>query len=201
MQFSNRNRSACALIACAVVLSMPNLLFAQFGEAWQEFQDPATGSICGIINAPSANLTVIDATGEVVRVDGVDNVLLDWAVSPSDEVFFGSTFVGDILYADDADGLPALFIIDIDGFVVDVTEISQEPVLTDILPDEIANTDCDACNFVDDDGGLCSTGGGGGFGGNLCGTVTISTMASMMISFIGLGYSSRRMRRRMRATR
>jgi len=189
-------RSSFVIVACIAVLATPGTIFAQFGETWQEFQDPASGSICGIINTPSADLTVIDATGEVVRVDGLDNVLEDWFANDSNEVSFNGTFVGDILYADDADGLPALFIIDIDGFVVDVTDFSEEPVLTDLLPDEIANTNCNACNAVDNDGGLCVAGGGFcGFG------APASSLSIMLLSFVGLGRRSRRMRRRMKATR
>lgn len=162
------------LIPALALLLFPVATYAQFGEAWAEFTDPATSTVCGTINTPNFDLTVIDSTGEVVIVNGPDEVVPDLFVDIDNQVIFADSIIGDVVFSTDADGLPALFMIDLDGFVIDLDTVTLEPVLTDLLPENVGNTSCDACDFVDDDGGICGgiVGGGGGlFPGSiiLCG--------------------------------
>jgi hypothetical protein len=139
------------LVSAFVVLFVPGLALGQFGDDWVVFVDPLTGEECGIVNTSNAELTVVDATGEMILVSGVDTLLPLLFVDLDNNVFFDGQPAGTIVYADDADGFASVFwVTDLDT-VVEIDLVTGEPFDSGLFPEEISGNGCFACDFIDDD--------------------------------------------------
>jgi len=145
-------RGMCSgLVATMAWFALPTTAWAQFGKPWERFEDPQTGDICGVVNTSNANLTVVAQTGEVILITGRDRRLNRLFVDEDNNVFYNGFAAGQILFADDADGYPAVFWMTDRGTVVKVDERTGEPSDSRLLPEEIGNTGCDPCGSIDDD--------------------------------------------------
>ena len=117
---------------------------------WVLFADADSGSICDVVNAANLELVVLEATGELVIVTGIDTVLLDTFVDDEGSVFFGPFPAGFIEFAEDGDGFRTLWwFISVDD-VANVNEFTGEPTATGAFASDFTDVPCDACDFSDD---------------------------------------------------
>lgn len=121
---------------------------------WEEFPDPESPSLCGVINAATAELVVLRSTGELVIVSDVvsevDQVIPGTFVGSDGDVFFGLFAAGFLAFADDGDGFRTLWWISATGHVFDVDPITFLPIETILFPDDFFDVPCDACELWDD---------------------------------------------------
>jgi len=116
---------------------------------WDVFLDTQSDSSCDLINANNAQLVLLHATGQLAIVTGTDVTLEDTLVDDTGFVFFEGDPVGTIGFATDGDGFRTLWWTSLTGTVVNVNGFTGQPTLTDKLPDDFENVDCDACPFWD----------------------------------------------------
>lgn len=116
---------------------------------WIEFVDPASGASCGLVNVLTAELVVLEATGELEIITGGDAVLLGTEVDADGEVFFDGVSVGFVEFAADGDGARTLWLLDDSGLIIDLDAVSN-PFVTNVLPQDLGNVPCDPCLLWDD---------------------------------------------------
>jgi hypothetical protein len=136
----------------AVVVGLTLFAARVHGQAvpWEVFIDTESASVCGVVNAATAELVVLRCTGELVIVSGVDFVIPDIFVDSEGFVFFGLGTAGFIDFADDGDGFRTLWWISETGHVFDVDPFTLHPIETALFPGDISNIACNACEFWDD---------------------------------------------------
>jgi hypothetical protein len=116
---------------------------------WDLFEDPVTGTVCGVVNAANVELVVLHDTGQLVVITGLDLVLADTFVDADLNVFFQGDPVGFLDYYEDADGLASLWWISATGFLVGVDELNSTPYVSTALPVDFSNVACDPCDLWD----------------------------------------------------
>jgi len=197
-----------ALMAVGTVLAITSPARAQTINDWQVFPDPVTDALCDVVNASNAELIVLTDTGQMAVVSGTDVILSDLVVNQNNEVAFEGQPFGFLTYAEDREGLPALFWTTLTGSVVGIDTFTGEPFDSGQLPEDFPNTACDACNFVDSSPICDGTGGGDGDGGGgdvpfdgpllplLCGALSAPTMLATLGGLMGMRFVSPGRRRR-----
>ena len=147
----NAERSPGTL--CSVLIGTVVLGCATTARAvpWVLFVDAESASICDVVNAANAELVVLDTTGELVIVSGIDpEPLFDTFVDDEGLVFFGGLPAGFIEFAEDGDGFRTLWwFVSVDD-VANVNEFTGEPTATGALAFDFTDVPCDACEFWDD---------------------------------------------------
>ncbi|GMU37055.1 MAG: immunoglobulin domain-containing protein [Phycisphaerae bacterium] len=117
------------------------------------FQDPASGSVCDLVNAANAELVVLTETAEEPRqfalVTGSDVTLADSLIDDDLNVFFQGQAFGRIAFLEDGDGLATLWWVDAFDNVVALDPITLLPETTSDRPDDFVDVPCDACQFWD----------------------------------------------------
>ena len=117
---------------------------------WDIFEDPASSSVCDTVNAGNAELVVLSDTGELVYITHTDLILTATFVDADGFVFFDMLPVGVIDFAEDGDGFRTLWWTALDGTVIELDELTLEPVTTDLFPTDFHDVPCDACELWDD---------------------------------------------------
>lgn len=116
---------------------------------FDEFEDPASGDICGVVNTANFALVVSSETGELIVVEDVDVFIEGSFVEDDLTVFFDDTPFGVLDFAEDEDGLAALWWLTFGGTVVELDPLTLEPFDSGLFPDELESF-CDACEFWDE---------------------------------------------------
>jgi hypothetical protein len=137
-------------VVVLAVGSAPVVSLGQLDEAWVIFVDSITGDECGIVNAANAELVVLAESGNMVVVSGSDVVLADLVVDQFNQVSYLGEPAGIIDFADDGDGLPAVFWTTLAGTVVTINTFTGEPADSGRFPDEFRSTGCDECLLIDE---------------------------------------------------
>ena len=109
---------------------------------------PYSASMCEVVNAAQVELAVLDATGELEVLSG-DLVPLGF-VDNTGYVTIGFVPTGRIMFADDAQGLPALFWLSANGTIYDWDERFQIARETQLYPSNRSGTACDVCEVITD---------------------------------------------------
>lgn len=127
---------------------------------WFLFEDNAqiSDSQCEVFHAENASLVLINSTGEVVIVDGVDTVAANLGIDVDGNVVAGEgeTF-GFLAFADDADGFRSLFWVANNGVnLVSLDPLTLTPTVSDARPTDFANVVCDACDLWDQPLAVCN---------------------------------------------
>ena len=135
--------------ALFVFTVLPTLTHGQTAP-WDVFEDPASPSVCDVINAANAELVVLHDTGQLVLITGTDVPLVDTILDEFDQVFFEGVPAGLISFQEDGDGFRTLWWTGLTGQVVDVDPFTGEPTATTLLPSDFFDVPCDACDFWDD---------------------------------------------------
>ncbi len=117
--------------------------------AWQVFSD-VTGETCEVVHAANADLVVLSSTGQLVIVTGQDITLQDTAVDTGGFVFFEGAETGLISFQPDGAGVRTLWWTSLTGRVINVDELTGEPTVSELFPEEITGVSCAACDFWDD---------------------------------------------------
>ncbi len=136
-------------LAAAVVGPMPPSVQAQT-KPWLLFLDSQSPSRCDVVNADNAELVVLQGSGQLVLVTGVDVTLQDAIVDEDGFVSFEGEPAGVIDFADDGNGLRTLWWMSLTGTVVSVNSFTGTPSSTNKVPDDYVGVPCDACEFWDD---------------------------------------------------
>ncbi len=187
--------------AMAVLLCAGTALGQPIEEDWVVFQDSLTGSNCGVVNAANAELIVLFQSGNMVVVSGADVVLQDLVVYSDNSVSYLSEPAGYIDFAEDGDGLPAVFWLTLTGTVVQINTFTGEPTDSGLLPSDRINTVCDACTLIDQSSLCDNTPGDGGNGGgtitlpDLCGAGAPAALVvtAALLPLVSLGRRRRRL--------
>lgn len=158
MQQTTAGRSVGLFTLLALGVPLPAL---GLDGAWTIYPDPETDAQCGLVNAWNAELVVLFDSGHMVVVTGTDTIIEDLFVSAESEVFYFDQPVGFLEFAEDGDNLPTLFWTTLSGTVVQINTFTGEPSDSGRFPDEVFDTGCDACDFVDQSE-FCDDGGSGG---------------------------------------
>ncbi len=117
---------------------------------WVLFVDADSASICDVVNAANLELVVLETTGELVIVTGIDTVLIDTFVDDEGSVFLEGFPAGFIEFAEDGDGFRTLWwFVSVDD-VANVNEFTGEPTATGAFASDFTDVPCDACDFWDD---------------------------------------------------
>jgi len=119
-------------------------------KPWLLFTDSQSTSRCDLVNADNAKLVVLQSTGQLVLVNGVDVTLQDAVADQNGFVSFEGNPAGVIGFATDGDGLRSLWWLSLTGKVVDVNGFTGAPTETSKVPGDYKNAACDACEFWDD---------------------------------------------------
>ena len=143
---------ALRLTPVLVVAALPESAAAGSGctVPWVRYVDPASGSVCDVVNAANLELVVLEATGELVAITGTDVVYVDTFVDADGSVFFQNSPAGFVEFAEDGDGFRTLWWFAVSGDVVHVDPLTGEPQLSGFLPGDFTDVPCDACPFWDD---------------------------------------------------
>jgi hypothetical protein len=169
-----------ALGLCLVAMAHP----AQ-GQ-WFEFEDPISGSVCGVINAENVRLVLSNETGNLVRISGADRNLANTGVTEGFEVVIDDQFVGLIEFARDDNGRVRAFWTTELGTLYGLTT-DGTPVETDVFPEDDSGL-CDPCELWDNtDDCLIQPEDPGDTITPLCG----SGAATAMIALLGIGLTMR----------
>jgi hypothetical protein len=137
----------CTILAAALAAAAAR---GQSEPPWDIYQDAASASLCGVINAENAELVVVRATGELRIISGVDVTIPGSFVADNGDVFIGEDLFGLIAYAADADDLRTIWWLDNTGInVVRINAFTNVPEATNKRPDSFADVACDPCDFWD----------------------------------------------------
>lgn len=122
---------------------------------WDVYEDALSDSVCDVVNAATAELVVLSATGQLVIVgsggaDVNDVTLADTFVDLQGCVFVDNEPFGFISFQEDGDGFRTVFWTSLVGTVVDVDPFTGFPEDTDLFPEDFIDVPCDACDFWDD---------------------------------------------------
>lgn len=124
------------------------------------FEDAASGSVCDLVNATSANhvaiqLVVLSAEGTLPRqlalITGQDVTLSDSFVDGDNYVYFGDVPFGRITFLEDGDGNATLWWVDAFDNVIGLDPTTYTPFTTLDSPEDFVGAGCDACEFWDID--------------------------------------------------
>lgn len=139
----------------AVVVTASCALFVATSVAqdqerlWMQYRDPVTDVVCGLIHGAGAEFVVLPASGALVKVSGPDIVLEDYLVDQVGNVYYDNAPAGFIDFDVDADGDRALFWMTLTGKLVAIDAFDASPSVSDLSPNDIRNTGCDACTKWD----------------------------------------------------
>ena len=171
--------------------------FAQIDD-WVVFQDTATETECGVVNASNAELLVVYDTGYMAVVSGPDVIIDDLYVDELNQVFYQDDPAGYIEIAEDGDGLPTVFWTTLTGTVIKIDTLTGEPSDSGYEPYEIFNTGCDGCDYIDASD-LCEDGSNtsgddttDNINLDLCGTGALESAAAAAVLLPFLSLTSRR---------
>ncbi len=171
--------------------------FAQIDD-WVVFQDTATETECGVVNASNAELLVVYDMGNMAVVSGPDTIIDDLYVDELNQVFYQDNPAGFIEIAEDGDGLPTVFWTTLTGTVIKIDTLTGEPSDSGYEPYEIFNTGCDGCDYIDASD-LCEDGSNSSgddttndFNLNLCGAGAMESAAAAVVLLPFLSLASRR---------
>lgn len=120
------------------------------GLPWFQYLDTQSGSLCDVVNATNLELVVLDPTGELASITGIDVMFVDTFVDESGSVYFQGIPAGFIDFAEDGDGFRTLWLFSPFGDVADVDRFTGEPTPTGLLPSDFVDVPCDACLFWDE---------------------------------------------------
>lgn len=144
------------LVVVLAVLGVTAPLRAQ----WFIWEDPETGIECGLINAENARFVLSDETGNLIRVTGADRELINTTIDDAGQVIIENVVFGLVEFARDANGKRRLFwASEFTGALFSLEEITGQPILTNVLPEQVAG-DCDACAGFWDIDADCAVGSG-----------------------------------------
>ncbi len=166
MFYFRKNRALA--VSCVLALTASSAA-AQSG-AWLIFPDDPVESLfeCGVVNAGVEDLLVIDDTSDLETIDGfvvpgsfVDvlspvemSTFIDdedteaWVVA---DVFIDNTPFGFLAFTDDGDDLRSLWWLrETQGVFrgVELFEDTLEPFVANLIPFNVANASCDACELL-----------------------------------------------------
>jgi hypothetical protein len=180
-------------LALGAVLLLTSSAYGQITEDWALFSDSQSDTECDIVNGSNTEFVVLFDSGNLATVAGV--TLVDLFVdinNPALPVTFAGEPAGFLDFQLDADGLPTLFWLSLSNTVVGIDTFTSEPFDSNLFPEEIANTGCDACEVIDSP--LCDGTGGGGGGdggvdipidlGDLCGVGGLEGTAAAALLLI-----------------
>lgn len=140
------------VLAVIVLVGSGSSTFAQ-EVPWVVFPDPQPGgAACDVVNAGNLEVIVLSDTGNLVVVTGVDYPLGEDASVNEDGVYsFAGIPMGAIVFADDGDGLRTLWLLDLNGNVLELDPDTGAPIFTNDVPDDFLGVPCDAFTLWDDD--------------------------------------------------
>ena len=133
--------------ACLTLMYAARPAAAQ--TVWDVFSDDRSGSLCGVVNARTNELVVLNGTSQLMIVSSRDTILADTFVDAEGFVFLGIDPVGVIEFAEDADGFRTLWWLTFDGRIVQLDGFDLTPFASEEFPEDFRNIPCDACDFVD----------------------------------------------------
>ncbi len=147
MRFANLLTVTMFMTACPLT---------QAQTAWDVLEDSQSDSLCGVVNAVSADtglpleLVILSDKAELMIVSRADVILDGTFVDLDNNVFdsFGDPR-GFIDFAVDGDGFRTVWWLSLDGSVVEVDPFTAEIFAGTTFPEEWIDVPCDACNFVD----------------------------------------------------
>jgi hypothetical protein len=185
------------LILLFAVFAVAPAALGAIEEDWTVYPDPDSEAECGVVTAANVDLIVLFEDGVMVIVSGTDVILEDLVVDEAGNVRYLNEPAGIVAFAEDKDGLPTLFWLSLGGTVVEIDTFTGEPSDSGLLPEDIGNTVCDACELIDQSS-LCDDGGNGngndnGNGGTIeipvfCGAGAPGALAMSLLGLPLLGW-------------
>lgn len=147
----NIARSCLAFSSIVLALSIPAR-----SQPWLDFEDEATGRLCGVVNTFNFELVVLADTDELVivgdgGVDVQDFLLCDTRVDFEGNVFINDEVFGFVSFFDDGDGEATIWwVIDESGEIVELDD-DFFPLASGSFPEDFGGVPCDANEFWSDD--------------------------------------------------
>jgi hypothetical protein len=193
----------CRVSGYLVVLAVLGVT-APLRAQWFIWTDPETGIDCDLINAENARFVLSDQSGNLIRVTGADRELINTTIDDAGQVIIENVVFGLVEFARDANGKRRLFwASEFTGALFSLEEITGQPILTNVLPEQVAG-DCDACaGFWDIDADCGGDSGSGADAGEvppvdtgaalgaalfqgLCGTGGVGLIGILLVSLLAL---------------
>ena len=117
---------------------------------WIQYADSISDSVCEVVNAANLEFVVLEDTGELVGITGIDTLFVDTFVDEDGFVFYLGDLAGSIEFAEDGEGFRTLWWLTLFGDVANVNEFTGEPTSTGLMPLDFVDVPCDACPFWDE---------------------------------------------------
>lgn len=149
-----RSRFIGGVALWAAIVGSTAAVHAQDGP-WQFRTDAVTLVDCAVINAENLEMIVLNATDELVIVseDGIDvddTVVFDSAVDATGNIFLSGVQVGQIRFAEDANGTTTMWWLDtFTDRIYHYDRATDQPTLGVFTPTDIVGLGCDPCTVWD----------------------------------------------------